>query len=232
MKYINLYQAAFHPPKVVLPAHRLLAGALVFLAALLALYAWDALRLQQLRVDVGQLAAKAERIEAGLKSGMGADAADPAVIHQAVELETRLRNLGQAQSAMASGAFGPTQGYSAQFRALARGRNDGAWLTRVSIAERGAALNLSGRALTGEDTARLILRLGREPEFAGLAFSSLNIAPPKQEKEEAGQALPRFLEFTLLARPSAAAATPPVNAEAVKALATQHGVVLPQGATP
>lgn len=220
MKQINLYQAAFHPPQIVMPARRLLAGGLVFLAGLLALYAWDAWRLAQLRREVAQLAAQADKLEARVKVGTATHQADPGLLAEAEAMETRLRNLELARTALASGALGSTRGYAAHFRGLSRTRVDGAWLTHIEVEARGQAMSLRGRALAAEDSARLIASLRREPLFAGLSFSGLSLAPPKDEAPEADSAArpaaPRFLEFTLSARQApaaeAASATPPDQA--------------------
>jgi hypothetical protein len=217
MKYINLYQAAFHPPRVILPARRLLAGGLLFLGALVALYAWDAWRLARLRQEVSQVVAQAARLEIQVKSGDVVRAADPRVLAEAGAVETRLHNLQLAQDALASGALGSETGYAAWFRALARVHSPGAWLTLVEISDRGHEMNLRGRALTGEDSARLIAGLRREPLFVGLSFASLTLAPPADkgdaaEVAKARTATPaRFLEFALSAHlvkeaPAAAAA--------------------------
>lgn len=223
MRHINLYQAAFRPPKVALPAARLLPAAALFLAALLGLYAWDAWRLERLREEVAGLSAQADKLERRLQARVVA--ADPATVAEADALEQRVRQIGLAQAALASGRFGSETGYSAQFRALGRAKVANAWLTRVSLEEQGRALTLSGRALAGEDAARLIARLGREPLFAGLAFSGLEITPPAAEKGESEGKPPRFLEFTLSARPAeappAASAAKPSDLQAV---AAQYGV--------
>lgn len=239
MKHINLYQAAFHPPRTILPARKLLAGGALFLCGLLALYAWDAWRLTQLRRDVRQLQDMATRLEARARAGGGVRQADPRVQAEAESVEARLRNLQLAQDALAGGALGSETGYSAQFRALARARVPGAWLTRVEISERGHEMNLNGRALTGEDSARLIASLRREPLFVGLSFAGLTLATPEGKAKPVlsgveGEAAdtrasgspppPRFLEFALSARlnqvPPGASAQPGGSPAAKKPDAT------------
>lgn len=217
MKHLNLYQAAFRPPRIILPARKLLLGGVLFLCGLLTVYAWDAWRLAQLRRDVNQVSERAAHLEAQVGADNEANPADPKMQAEAEGLEARLRNLHLAQVALAGGALGSTTGYSAQFRALARARVAGAWLTRVEITERGQAMNLRGRALTGEDSARLIASLRREPLFVGLSFASLTLDPPNDKTGgfEASPAAgapppaPRFLEFTLSARAPDAPATAP-----------------------
>lgn len=213
MKHINLYQAAFHPPKSILPARKLLAGGVVFLCGLLAVYAWDAWRLTQLRREVSQLTQRAGNLEAQVNAYNVTMPADPRVLAEAEAVEARLRNLQLAQEALAGGVLGSTSGYSAQFRALARARVAGAWLTRVEISGRGNEMNLHGRALTGEDSAKLITNLRREPLFVGLSFAGLTLAPPEDKSKEGETtpavdgAAPRFLEFTLNAHLNQASAT-------------------------
>ncbi len=231
MKHINLYQAAFHPPKIPLPARKLLAGGVVFLCGLLAVYAWDAWRLARLHQEVSQLTLRADNLEAQVNANNIIRQADPHLLAEAEAVEARLRNLQLAQEALASGALGSTSGYSAQFRALARARVTGAWLTRVEISGRGNEMNLHGRALTGEDSARLITSLRREPLFVGLSFAGLTLDPPNDktggyEALPAGGApplAPRFLEFTLSARAPEAAPTPglPATVSLPEPLATQ-----------
>lgn len=205
MKQINLYQAAFHPPRVIMPARRLLAGGVVFLCGLLALYAWDAWRLAQLRQEVGQLTARAAKLEARVNAGNVDLHADPAVLAETQAVETRLRNLQLAQTALASGVLGAERGYSDRFRSLSRARADGAWLTHIEIGDRGQTMNLRGRALGGESSARLIASLRGEPLFVGLDFSGLTLKPPQDTTQEAAADAgppppPRFLEFTLSAQ--------------------------------
>lgn len=213
MKHINLYQAAFHPPKSILPARKLLAGGVVFLCGLLAVYAWDAWRLAQLRREVSQLTQRAGNLEAQVNANNVTMPAEPRVLAEAEAVEARLRNLQLAQEALASGVLGSTSGYSAQFRALARAHVTGAWLTRVEISGRGNEMNLHGRALTGEDSAKLITNLRREPLFVGLSFAGLTLAPPEDKSKEGETtpavdgAAPRFLEFTLNAHLNQASAT-------------------------
>lgn len=220
MKNINLYQAAFRPIRVILPARRLLAGGMVFLCGILALYAWEAWRLAQLRREVGQVTARATRLETRAQASFVLRQADQKVLSDAENIEARLRNLQRAQEALASGALGSETGYSAQFRALARARVDGAWLTRVEIGSGGHEVNLRGRALSGEAPARLIASLHREPLFVGLSFAALTLSPPQDkaapsqgaaESDKVAEKAPTFLEFALSAHLDEAGAKPEAN---------------------
>lgn len=209
MKQINLYQAAFRPPRIALPARSILFSGGVLLAGLLALYVWDGWQLRQLRAQVAQVSKLADALaqQVGAEAP-GARQADPALAVEASTLEARLRALQSAQDAIAAGEVGSEAGYSAQFRALARSVVPGAWLTDIVLFENGRAMELRGRALTGADAARLIADLRREPLFVGLSFASLQVGPPEAEsvlQAGAETAQPAtYLVFSLLARPLAA----------------------------
>ncbi|MEW5788421.1 MAG: PilN domain-containing protein [Pseudomonadota bacterium] len=203
MKQINLYQAEFRPIKVVLPARALALGVLGLAAALLAFYGWQQWELQRFRQDVARVVAQAEQVAGQTTAGAPPRLADPHLQAEAAALEARLATLERAQAAVAAGALGSPAGYGGHFRALAKAAGPGAWLTRVEVAGLGKELTLQGRALAGEDTARLIARLGGQPEFTGLDFALLDVAPPAERPE--GEAAPRFLAFTLAARRTAPA---------------------------
>lgn len=219
MKQINLYQSAFRPPKILLPARGLAISGVVFLAGLLALYAWGGWQLGRLRSQVEQVVQRADAVSRQVQAhAPGARQADPTLAMEAQTLEARVRALQLAQDAIASGALGAETGYAAQFRALARAVGNpaslGAWLTGITLSESGRALDLRGRALDGADPARLIANLRREPLFVGLSFAGLevvtpqpkNSAQPEGQPDSKAPAAPRFLEFSLNARPAEPAA--------------------------
>ena len=222
MKQINLYQAEFRPLKVLLPARLLLLSGGVFLAGLLAFSALQNLKLKQKKGEVAQIVQRAEALEKQAQaSGAGPNQADPAVITETQNLETRVRALQLAQDAIAGGELGSEAGYSAQFLALSRAVGSlpgrGAWLTGVTVSDRGRGLDLDGRALTGADAARLIASLRREPLFVGLSFASLNVHTPDADSADKSQTqaqmqmqmqmqmqthkAAKYLEFSLHARP-------------------------------
>jgi hypothetical protein len=201
MKQINLYQSEFRPPKILLPARAMAISGAVFLAGLLALYAWDNWQLRLLKSQVGQVVQRAESVTRQVAANApGARQADPNVALEAQTMEARMHALQQAQDAIANGELGSEHGYAAQFRALARTTSPGAWLTGVTLSDSGHAMDLRGRALTGADAAALIANLRREALFAGLSFAGLDVHPPKPEGAAEASSPPRFLEFALIAR--------------------------------
>lgn len=212
-KQINLYQAEFRPPRIVLPTRSLLLGVAAFTAGLLGLHAWDSWKLGLYQQEAQRMSERAERVERQLEqAARGGRQADPHVVAEAEALEARVHALQFAQEAMAGGELGSETGYAAQFLALSRATVPGAWLTRIEISNRGRAMNLEGRVLHGEDPARLIAALGRQPLFMGLSYAALNVQPPKDEETPGdAQAKPAqargFLEFSLSAHvPGAKAA--------------------------
>jgi hypothetical protein len=219
IKQINLYQAAFRPPSVVLPANKLLISGGVFIAGLLALYFWNGWQLRQLQQQVTQVVQRAAAVSSQVQaSAPGARQADPGVAIEAATLEARINSLQLAQEAIASGELGSETGYAAQFQALARAVGDsatgGAWLTGATLYDSGRAMDLRGRALSGDAAARLIGNLRREPLFVGMSFAGLQVGPPAQDAEanETNQATakpakPPYLVFSLDARPAELAAT-------------------------
>jgi Tfp pilus assembly protein PilN len=226
MKQINLYQAEFRQPRVLLPARKLLLSAAVFVAGLLLLYGLGEWQLRQLRHQVAQVVNRAEEVTRQVQaSAPGVRQTDPAIAQQAQTLEARAHALQLAQEAIASGGIGSESGYSAQFHALARAvgnpSRSGAWLTGVTLSDNGRSLDLRGRALNGGSAARLIANLRREPLFVGLSFAELVMGPPQLNADQDatrpfGQAAkqpdvspdaPRSLAFSLNAR-AAESATP------------------------
>lgn len=203
-KQINLYLAEFRPPQHTLPTHSLLFGAAIFAAGLAALHVWDSLKLDQYRQEADQAEQRAARVERQLAqlAGQG-NQADPAIVAEAASLEARILALRTAQDSIAAGALGSDTGYAVHFQALSRARVPGAWLTRIELTEAGRAMSLEGRALHGEDPARLIAMLGRQPMLAGLTYAGLEVQPPTPETasaESAPASTADYLEFTLAAR--------------------------------
>ena len=206
-KQINLYQAAFRPPQTVLPTQSLLLGVAAFAVGLLLLHAWGSWKFSHYRQEADKLTAQAERIEHQLEQiARAGRQADPQVVAEAGILEAQVRALQLAQETVASGALGSETGYSAQFLGLSRATVPGAWLTRIEISGQGREMNLEGRALQGEDPARLIAALSRQPLFMGLSYAALEVHPA-EEGEKSDQADGRgppakgtdFLAFSLSA---------------------------------
>lgn len=209
MKQINLYQAEFHPPKVILPMRQLVPLVALALAVLVGLALWGNWRLHQVKNELDQVRHQEEEVEHQLAAiGAVKGQADPALLAQIAATEAKVRALGLAQDAIQGGELGSRSGYSGQFKALARATVPGIWLTRVEVADQGHAVDLFGRALQGEQHARLLAQLRREPLFLGMSYQHLGVQPGGDPGEKGG--VPRFLEFALTTRtePASAKATP------------------------
>jgi MSHA biogenesis protein MshI len=236
MKQINLYQAEFRPTKVVMPARLLLSSVALFLLILFALYGWGHWQLKNLQVEVVQAEQNANAATSQLAASLGKmHKIDPNLATETQSLEARVRTLQLAQDAISKGELGSDTGYSVYFRALANIVHSGAWLTKVTISDRGRAMDLQGRVLTGADSARLIANLRNAPLFVGLSFSGLVVGSPNSavstpaastlaaRASDLAQADARFLTFSLKAR------LPEASAEQAAQLPEQLPEQLPGG---
>lgn len=201
MKGINLYQNEFRPPAVVLPAVLLLRLAALFILLLLLFHAWQRWDLTGLQTQEAALALQARQAQARADAvKAAARPANPALIREAETWEHRHEALQRAQRALEEGGAGSEKGYSDAFRALSRAAVPGAWLVEADLQGSGGEMNLKGRALTGEDAARLVASLQRQPRFAGLRFAGLEMDSPPEKGAADLRAAPRHLEFELKAR--------------------------------
>jgi hypothetical protein len=102
------------------------------------------------------------------------------------KVETQLdRDLKNTEAAIASrqallrevqtGVMGTSAGYSEYLRAFARQTVQGLWLTSIQIAEGGAQLSMSGRALQADLVPVLIGRLKQESVLRGRPLQALAI---------------------------------------------------------
>jgi Tfp pilus assembly protein PilN len=183
-KQINLYQAEFRPVQVALPTGSLLLGVVVFAVGLLLVHGLDAWQFEKFRTDVDALSRQADQLEQRLaRASQSIRQADPHVVAEAAQLETRIRSLEQAHTAINSGAMGSAAGYAAQFSALKLATAPGAWLTHVDISNRGHDMSLTGGALQGDAPANLIAALRRQPLFTGLTYAGLQVNPAKEGNE-------------------------------------------------
>ena len=133
-----------------------------------------ALLQNELTVSSQQLAQRQARLNSA-----GANFAprkkSPELAQQLAAAELALASLHKVSSVLKLGAIGNTAGYADYFRALARQRVAGVWLTGVSIVGAGNEIALQGAALQPALVPAYIGRLGREPVLHGKRFASLHI---------------------------------------------------------
>lgn len=139
---------------------------------------------------------------------------DPALASEIRAADAELALLTNAASMIKRGGFGETRGFSDYFRAFARQRVDGLWLTGLSIGAGGAQLGVDGNTLAAELVPQYVRRLASEAVMQGKEFSSLKIeaAPAAAPAPGAVAAVaPNYLRFSL--QSSAAAAPLPLAAK-------------------
>jgi hypothetical protein len=139
---------------------------------------------------------------------------DPELRNELANLELQARTLRHISGVLTKGQFGNTRGYADYFRAFARQRVDGLWLTGLKISGAGDDMTVNGRALDAALVPGFLGKLAKEPVLHGKTFASMTIslaetrAPaPVAGAGTAGPAAepPRqlaFVDFTLQAQPS------------------------------
>lgn len=202
---INLFNPIFLKQKKVFAALTMAQalGMVLFGTLAVGLYGQQNMRELERRAAAGasQLE-QAQRRQASVNTEFAPRHKDSNLERELAAAEARLRNLQQVAGVLASGQFGDTKGYSEYFRALARQRVDGLWLTGVVIGGAGHDIAVHGRALQPLLIPNYIGRLTREPVMRGKTFESLQIAQPTLAPA-GGPTAPapaqaaRFVEFVL-----------------------------------
>ncbi|MFM9434487.1 Tfp pilus assembly protein PilN [Janthinobacterium sp. CG_23.3] len=220
---INLFNPLLQKRKNYLSAKTMAQAMLAVLlgAALLALYGNRQVAALERQVAAGKLElAKRQARQAEVMVAYAPRKKDQDIEQDIVQAGAERQSLLQLQSILARGEFGNTRGYSAYFRAFARTRVDGLWLTEVDILGAGNAIGLQGRVLSPALLPRYIGGLAGEPVLKGKTFARLELAPPAKPAgadapvpaapaaaaagaaTSATPAAPGFLEFSLQATPA------------------------------
>ncbi|MES2318328.1 MAG: hypothetical protein V4631_12640 [Pseudomonadota bacterium] len=111
--------------------------------------------------------------------------------------QAELAMLANAASMIERGDFGDRRGFSDYFRAFARQRIDGLWLTGVDIGSNGSRLGVRGNTLRAELVPQYMRRLSSEPVMQGKAFSSLDIGVAPALPAAVGAPAADYLKFSL-----------------------------------
>lgn len=197
-QYINLYRGFAKKPS----SGR--GGLVLLVVVLLALPLLGAYAVMQQR-EITRLQAEADALEARAKAGHArlADLAkrmsqrDAAADSSHAGLEARYQARERILAALASGALGRDEGYSEYLRALAHRSGKGVWLTGFSVAQGGATLSLSGRALEAERIPAYLVGLNGEKIFKGRGFAALRVKQLPDTKGTDGKPASSPVEFTL-----------------------------------
>lgn len=109
-----------------------------------------------------------------------------------------------------AGVMGASAGYSEYLRAFARQTVQGLWLTNIQIAEGGAQVTMSGRALQADLVPVLIRRLRQESVLRGRPLDALAITRIGTGGKDAPRAI---VDFTVSSQSLADGENTPEEAE-------------------
>jgi hypothetical protein len=121
----------------------------------------------------------------------------PELDAQLRQAKAELAALSEVAGVLRRGELGNTDGYSGYFKALARQKVDGLWLTGVSIVGAGNDIGVRGRALDAALVPGYLGNLAREGVMQGKSFTSLQISQPLLKEGDSKPALAPFVEFNL-----------------------------------
>lgn len=206
---INLFNPAFEKQKNLLSAAGMVAAAGVTLLVVAIGGAVVHVRTADLQAEADAGARRLEQAQQKLAAVTGEfapRAADPAIGTALSDAESERAALRRVSDLLDHGELGNTQGYAEYFRALARQRVEGLWLTGVRIGGAGLDLGVQGRALDPALVPGFLTRLRNEPVMQGKPVGAMRIgaAPDlkgidKDGKETATPA--PYVEFSLQSQP-------------------------------
>jgi hypothetical protein len=206
---INLFNPAFEQKTQLFTAATMALAVGVLVLGLAGMGVYGKLRVAALQREADAGAVRLEQVQKRL-AGVGAEFAprqkDPRLAADLLEAEGQLAGLRRVSGIIARGDLGNTQGFAEYFRALARQRVDGLWLTGVNIGAGGQDLAVRGRALDPALVPGFLGRLRNEQVMQGKPVGSLQIGEAaaiktvgKDGKESAAPA--PYVEFSLQSAP-------------------------------
>ena len=218
---INLYLAKFRKQKQRLSARE---AALSLLLIVVSVGAYAGVQWQQNERAAAQARVLDQNVAAQqgsvdkLNGAMKTRKKDAQLEAVAVRAEEQVASMRDVMQMVSGGAIGNPDGYSEQFRALARQTVAGLWLTGFTFAGNAEENVIRGRVLAPELVATYLRRLNEEKTLQGQRFAAMTISTPKEAPTApaagatqggAGRAAapksPRFLEFSVMATDPAAA---------------------------
>lgn len=226
---INLFNPAFEKRKQALSALGLLQGLGLVLAASAAVVWFGARQvaaLERTAADAKVVLDAREAKRADVFARFPVPGKDPLIAGALGQAEADRSALLEAGQILQGGELGNTHGYADYFRAFARARVNGLWLTGASIAGAGKEIGLQGRVVQPDLLPQYISALSRESALQGKSFARLDMATAQLPAQAAVSApalpgaapaagvaapAPRFIEFSLQS-----SAAPASGAGAVK----------------
>ncbi len=167
---INLYEPPRKRQQRAVTMQGVASIAALLLLALGALHWVDRQKSSQLERDLARLRADHERI-----ARQTAQLPASSTAERLQQDEHEVAMLEQIAARLTAGALGKSGSFNEHLQALARSTVEGVWLTGIRIDNGSNTLVLEGRALDAARVPQLFAALRREPLFAGLAFSTLEV---------------------------------------------------------
>lgn len=208
---INLFNPAFEKQKHHFSARSMLCSLGVIVLVAMGLNWYGQQRIGALEQQVA-LSKAALEVREARRTQVAAQFAprvkDPLIAQALVQAEAERQALHEAEGFLASGEIGTTQGYAEYFRAFARSRVDGLWLTGVNVVGAGKQISLQGKVAQPALVPKYIAALGKERILNGKSFAALEIgqqpATAPSAPVAAVAAPAPFLEFNLQSTPALA----------------------------
>jgi len=214
---INLFNELFEQKQQRFTARTMALAAGVLVLGMAGMGVFASMRVNALQREAEAGAAqldKAQKRLAAVSAEFTPRQSNVALAGELGEAETRLLALRRVSDLIARGGIGNPQGYAEYFRALARQRVDGLWLTGVRIGGAGQDIGVRGRALDPALVPGFLGRLRNEPVMQGKPIGSLQIGEAAalqrvgaDGKESAAPA--PYVEFSLQSTPQAASGGQP-----------------------
>lgn len=190
---INLYNPEFEHKRKPFGAAAMAQALLLLVAGVLALSYYGERHVVALQAEADSGAKRLDRKKRELEA-VNAEFAprqkSPELEAELAEAESQLAALQRIAGAVERGDLGNAKGYSEYFRAFARQRVDGVWLTGLAISGAGSEIGVHGRATDPALLTGFLAQLTREKILQGKSFGSLQIGQPTTAAPSAQPALP------------------------------------------
>lgn len=213
---INLFNPQFQPQRKLFTVAGMMAAVGVLALGLAAAGGYAKLRVLRLEAEVAQGEARVQKAHKRLADAtaeFAPRAKDGRLEAELAEVQAEHDALGRVAAVIERGDLGNTQGYAEYFRALARQRVDGLWLTGVNIGGAGLEIGVRGRALDPALVPGYLARLRNEPILQGKPVGSMQIGQAASVRVAGAdgketEAPAPFVEFSLQTAAAGAAAPP------------------------
>lgn len=208
---INLYNPQFERKRKLFGAAAMTQSLLLLVVGVLALSYYGQRHVAALQAEAVSGASRLDKKKRELEAvniEFAARQKSPELQAELADAESQLAALQRIADAVERGDLGNASGYSEYFRAFARQRVDGLWLTGLAITGAGCEIAVHGRATDPSLLTGFLAQLTREKILQGKAFGSLQIdqsaaapqaapalpAPPAKEEKAA---VAPYVEFSL-----------------------------------